>query len=281
MCWNGNVVFFDHVADLKRRYPSLRIINQLFNHDGGWIEHYCRSVVDNIDCHVAVNTQVESALIEDRSVPPDKVVRIFHGIEIPERQAREDAERSRRQIRERLGIPPDVVLVGTFIRLHPQKRPLDVLRVARKLSTTGIHFLLVGGGPMADSIEAELGRRPLDNVTRLPLLPDPTDLYDAIDICFMTSSFEGLPVFLLDGLARGIPCVATAVGDIPLLLEAGGGFTCDEPGDIDGLAENIRRLAEDEEFRRAQGALGRARVASDFNLEKFVSAYEAVIFPSR
>jgi glycosyltransferase involved in cell wall biosynthesis len=131
---------------------------------------------------------------------------------------------------------------------------------------------------MAQHIEHEIRRKPLQNLTRLPLHPNPIELYDALDLCLMTSSFEGLPVFLLDGLARGIPCVATAVGDIPLLLKDGGGVIVEVPGDIDSLEQGIRSLV-DPVYRQREGTIGRARVRRRFNLERFVSEYESVIFP--
>jgi len=107
---------------------------------------------------------------------------------------------------------------------------------------------------------------------------DATPLYDALDLCLMTSDFEGLPVFLLDGLARGIPCVATAVGDIPLLLADGGGRVIHRPGDLDAFAAAVRSLL-DAQTRTAEGEKGRASVAARFGLERYIAEYEAVIFP--
>jgi len=93
----------------------------------------------------------------------------------------------------------------------------------------------------------------------------------------MTSDFEGLPVFLLDGLARGIPFVATAVGDIPLLLRDGGGEVVGRPGDFEGLAAAIRELLEPE-ARRAEGEKGRRAVETHFGLDRYIAAYEDVVF---
>lgn len=280
VCWNGSVFFYDHVGAIKRRFPSIRIINQLYNHEGGWIEHYCPSLVGPTDLHIAVNTPIARALVEERAVPADSITTIHHGVEVPDEPSTEQKARLRRRCRERLGLPVDTILVGTFIRMHPQKRPLDVIRIARELAKEDVHFLLVGGGPLDVQIDDELRKKPLSNLTRLPLTDDALPLYDAIDICLLTSSFEGLPVFLLDGLARSIPCVAPGVGDIPLLLEKGGGVVVDRPGDIDGLASGIRKLMEPER-RRHEGSRGRAQVQSRFGIERFVSDYEDAIFPKQ
>jgi glycosyltransferase involved in cell wall biosynthesis len=170
------------------------------------------------------------------------------------------------------------VVIGTFIRMHPQKRPLDIIRLARMLTTENLHFLLVGGGPLDDAVDAEIARDRPPNLTRWPLHEDAAPLYDAVDLCLMTSDFEGLPVFLLDGLARGIPCVATAVGDIGHLLRDGGGRVVERPGDLEALAVAVRTYL-DPDLRRKDGEEGRRSVAERFGLDRYIAAYEAVIFP--
>jgi glycosyltransferase involved in cell wall biosynthesis len=278
VCWNGNVLFYDEAESLNRCFPNLRILNQLFNHEGGWIEHYSPSLATTVDLHIAVNTPIAGALTEKRGVPRDRVVTIHHGVRVPGELTPAERMNRRRNCRAALGLPEDATLVGTFIRLHPQKRPIDIVRLARRMRAEPVHFLLVGGGPLEGEVDRELQRDPKIKLLRLPMRPDARELYDALDICLLTSSFEGLPVFLLDGLARGIPCVAPAVGDIPLLLEDGGGILVDQPGDLDSLAAGVRILL-DGRRRREEGERGRRRICSDFGLEKFVARYESAIFP--
>ncbi len=278
ICWNGNVLFFDEAADLKKRFPDLRILNQLFNHEGGWIEHYSPSLTASVDVHLAVNTPIAKALVEERNVPSDRVVTIHHGVDVPTMPTTAERKERRRICRAALGLLEDETVVGTFIRMHRQKRPLDIIRLARHLRAEPVQFLLVGGGPLDKEVDRELQRHPDIRLLRLPMRPDARELYDALDICLLTSSFEGLPVFLLDGLARGIPCVAPAVGDIPLLLEGGGGVLVEQPGDIESFAEAVRSLF-DETKRAEAGEHGRQRVESHFNLQKYVARYESAIFP--
>jgi glycosyltransferase involved in cell wall biosynthesis len=272
--WNGTVLFHDEAAALRRAFPELRIINQLFNHRGGWIEHLSPSFVRAVDTQIAVNTPIAQALTDERGVPEERVATIHHAVGTPE--PRDEGRRT--ALRRSLGVDDDTVVVGTFIRMHPQKRPLDIIRLARRMKAEPVHFFLVGGGPSDTEVDREIERDPPPNLTRWPMETDASPLYDALDLCLMTSDFEGLPVFLLDGLARGIPCVATAVGDIPLLLADGGGRIVDHPGDLDALATAIKSLL-DNETRRVEGEKGRASVAARFGLDRYVAAYEAVIFP--
>ena len=108
---------------------------------------------------------------------------------------------------------------------------------------------------------------------------DPLPYYDVLDLCLMTSEYEGLPVFLLDGMARGLPCVATAVGDIPMLFEAGGGIADAAPGDLDVLEASLSRLL-DSHTRAEAGRRARQTVEQRFSLERYCRAYEQVFFGS-
>jgi glycosyltransferase involved in cell wall biosynthesis len=275
--WNGTTYFFDQVADLRRRFPRLRLASQLFNHEGGWIEHLSSALLRDVDLHLAVNDRIAGALV-GRGALAERVSTIHHGVRVPPAPSPAERATRRRALRSRLGLPEDRVVVGTFIRLHPQKRPFDVLRVARRMVDRGVHFLLVGGGPLDGAVDAELRARPLPNLTRVPMCEETTGLYDAVDLCLLTSAYEGLPVFLLDGLARGIPCVATAVGEVPALLAEGGGVLVRRVGDVEALAAGVEALAASAR-RRLEGERGQATVRARFSHERYVEAYAAALLP--
>ena len=276
--WNGTTFFFDRLRDLRRRFPRLRLASQLYNHRGGWMAHTSSEVIRDIDLHLAVNDRI-AATLRERGVPGERVVTVHHGVRLHPPAGSDPAWAARRcERRAELGLPDDEVVVGTFVRLHRQKRPLDVVAVARRFQGRGVHFLLVGGGPLDLEMDRELAGRPCPNLTRLPMRARVEDLYDAVDLCLLTSEYEGLPVFLLDGLARGIPCVATAVGEVPELLADGGGVLVDRPGDLGALVAGIEALLGDG-VRVREGARGRETVARRFSWEGYVETYARVLLP--
>ena len=275
--WNGTVDFYDHALELKQWFPDLRILAQLYNHEGGWIDRTTSTLLTKLDGHLAVNDRISRALV-DKGASRNRVHTVHHGVRVPRPISDEDRIQRRRAKRAELGLPEQAVVVGTFIRLHRQKRPLDIVRLARKLDRSGLHFLLVGGGPETHAVEAEIQRDPPGNLLRLPLQTETIHLYDALDICLLTSEYEGLPVFLLDGLAREIPCVATAVGEIPELLHDGGGILVEAPGDLDALAHALLSL-KDPERRQIEGQRGRQTVEDRFGLDAYVEAYRRLLFP--
>lgn len=277
--WNGTTLFYDMVPELEKRFPELYMLNQLYNHRGGWIEHYTPRLRRAVDRHVAVNRRIAEALAE-RGVPEERIAVVHHGVEIPPIASPAERARNRAASRRFLGLPATELVVGSFMRLHPQKRPFDILNLARRLAGQGVHFLLAGGGPLDQALDRELAKRPIPHLTRLPMTRDVAPLYDAIDLCLLTSAYEGLPVFLLDGLARALPCVATAVGEIPELLNEGGGVLIERPGDLAALERGVLEL-RDGEHRARQGALGRRTVEERFGLERYRRSYAELLFQHR
>ncbi|MEM1177517.1 MAG: glycosyltransferase [Acidobacteriota bacterium] len=270
--WNGTVDFFDRAHELRRDFPRLRLFSQLYHHEGGWTARTSPRVIQAVDRHIAVNRTIAEAL-RHRGVPEARIELVHHGVAVP---AETPSDEDRAERRRQLGLPEEAVVLGTFIRLHRQKRPLDILRLARRFTGEDVYFLLVGGGPLDDEVDAALAEEPIPNLIRHGLTREPLPLYDALDLCLMTSSYEGLPVFLLDGLARGIPGVAPAVGDIPLLFGDGGGLLVDRAGDIDGLVAAVRRLLDPEE-RARRGAAARRTVRDRFDLTTYRRAYRRLL----
>ena len=71
------------------------------------------------------------------------------------------------------------------------------------------------------------------------------DFLDSIDIFVMPSRTEGLPRALVEAMARGCPCIASAVGGIPELLAP---EALVPPADEGQLAAAIRRFVGDREL---------------------------------
>jgi len=150
---------------------------------------------------------------------------------------------------------PRVICVANLI---PYKGHETLLEAARIVAETnrGWSLMLVGDGPMRGALEAQVEKAGLrDIVTMLGQRDDVLDLLDQADVAVLASYTEGMPNAVLEGMAHGLPVVATDVGGVPEILAEGGGIVV-PPADAEALAGALRRLLEDEGLRQATGALG-------------------------
>jgi glycosyltransferase involved in cell wall biosynthesis len=74
-----------------------------------------------------------------------------------------------------------------------------------------------------------------------------------------------VPSKLYEAMASGLPIVLVATGEpADILISAQAGVAV-EPGDIDGLAEALRRLSRSKEKRASLGAAGRVAAVERFD----------------
>jgi glycosyltransferase involved in cell wall biosynthesis len=81
---------------------------------------------------------------------------------------------------------------------------------------------------------------------------------------------------LIEGMAAGLPIIATNGGGAPEVVVDGETGLLVPPNDASALAAAIARLAEDPALGRALGARGRQRASEQFAIEHHVAAIENV-----
>ncbi len=92
----------------------------------------------------------------------------------------------------------------------------------------------------------------------------------------LSSLSEGVSLTLLEGMARGLPVVATRVGGNPEVVEEGVTGLLVPPRDPPALANAMLRLWSDADLARRLGAAGRRRVEEHFDVRQMVARYEAM-----
>jgi phosphatidylinositol alpha-mannosyltransferase len=85
---------------------------------------------------------------------------------------------------------------------------------------------------------------------------------------------ESFGIVLLEGMAAGLPVVATSVGGYPDLLPPEAGRLV-PPGDADALADALRALLADDAARERMGAAGR-RLAARYDWSEVAARVAAV-----
>lgn len=201
-----------------------------------------KQVLKRFDRVVAVTNDIKNLLIRNH-VNEDRIVTLHNAIDFDSYTLSADGA----DLRNELGVRNGEKLIGTIGRLSKEKGLDDFLRVAKKISDNrkGVKFVIVGDGPERKSLTKlrdELGLG--GQVTFQGYVQDVSRVYAALDLFLLTSSSEGVPISLLEAAYFGKPCIATAVGGIPEILNGVGKLV--RPRDVEPMAEQALYLLSHE-----------------------------------
>lgn len=91
---------------------------------------------------------------------------------------------------------------------------------------------------------------------------------------------EGMPMVVLEAMSYGLGIVTTTVGGIPGLIQDGTSGRLCRPGDVEGMAEAVIRLLEEDAVREAYGGTARKNAVQHYSLERHLEklgrVYESV-----
>ncbi len=95
-----------------------------------------------------------------------------------------------------------------------------------------LHFVWIGDESLYPDFTAHITQRLrdmgiTDKVTRLGHVDNVTEWLDAADIFILTSELEGMPLSVMEAMAKGLPVIATAVSGIPEELAETGKIVAD------------------------------------------------------
>jgi glycosyltransferase involved in cell wall biosynthesis len=174
--------------------------------------------------------------------------------------------RERPWIDAKKNIPFRVGFIGSFALLY--KGPDVLLRAASMCRRhINLHLQMIGDGRYLAKMKilaAKLGIE--EHVQFTGQVPSGTSILnflDSIDLFVMPSRQEGLPRALVEAMSRGCPCIGSAVGGIPELLDPSDLVPANSP---EKLANLILEVASDSNRLLVMSARNLAK-AAQFNPE--------------
>jgi glycosyltransferase involved in cell wall biosynthesis len=183
------------------------------------------------------------------------------------------------------GLPQGAAAIGFVGRLSVEKGvDLLVEALARVAPQSGqaVHLLLAGEGPERAALEAQVQALGLaGRVHFAGNVADTRRVYSAVQLIVLPSLTEGLPMTALEAMACERPLVATAVGEMPTLIEAAKTGWLIERRDASELAKLLDSAMSDGARLRAMGVEARRRVAADFSAASMSAAYAGIYAGSR
>jgi glycosyltransferase involved in cell wall biosynthesis len=171
--------------------------------------------------------------------------------------------------------PLRVVYFGRVAREKGLYESLQGMRLAHEL---GVDARLVIAGSGAEEGRLKRYAQALGMASRVTFAgpvfgADKVKLFAGADVMLLPSYSEGLPYALLEGMAAGIPVIATPVGAIPDVVSEGIHGLLVPPRDGKAIAEALAMLAGDRERLSWMSRACRRRIRAAFSIERLAGEF--------
>lgn len=270
MYWQANAVL------RKANLPWVWTLHGLYKTRGEDVTQWEPALKLIAASDIAAVTGVSTAVLDEvaqyQMIAPEKLHVIYNGVET----ARFVSSPELRNIwRKHWKFPDDAFVFGSAGRLIPVKR-FDVAlsafaEVARE--HPDVHFALAGDGELAGALRAQATQLEIaDRVHFLGFQTDTNNFFNALDAFVLSSDSEGLANVILEAMICGLPCIATAVGGNPEILENIGLLV--PAGSSRLLAQAMRKFLVPEQ--RAFFAQASAAAAHRFDMVATASQYRVL-----
>jgi len=181
-------------------------------------------------------------------------------------------------MRKQLNIPSDAIVIGTVMRLSPQKAPLDFIEAATILAQKlkKVYFVLVGDGPLHDAVVKKAQENNIEKQFIMTgLRRDIPELMNCFDIFVLPSLWEGLPRVIPQAMASGVPVIATKIDGSAEIIQSELNGVLVAPGKPHDMADAVMRVLQDSAFRNRiiRAAL---ETTKEYSAQKMVERIETM-----
>jgi len=217
---------------LKLLDKNLKVVGHYHNVDT-WEsdrqERMDRFLARRRNMNVAVSEAVRRDVEERLGLPPELTTTLYNCVDLNEFRPLGPSERI--AVRGSLGFSEEDVLVAMVARVVRQKNQKLVIEAMPELlrAEPRAHFLFIGGGPDEDELKEQVRQMGLaEHVTFLGRRDDVPRLLAASDVAVLPSLKEGFSNAVLESMACGVPMVVSNVGGNAEIIDHGeNGFICD------------------------------------------------------
>ena len=187
----------------------------------------------------------------------------------------------RSKVRRGEGIGDGQILLLNAGRLAPEKAHDQLLESFRLVHDRfpQTHLWICGEGLPQVERNIRALRKKLDlesSVEMKGFRSDYAGTLQMADMMVHPSHVEGMPLAIMGGAAAGLPIVASAIGDVPEILDNGRAGCLIQENDVKGFAAQVMVLLEDPEQARKLGIAAGNRMRTEFSIRAAVTRVEDV-----
>ena len=236
-----------------------------------WIDAKAMGQFDCVTAHCE-NTRIETC---KRGISAREVRTLICGFET--HRAEIDVSARDKKRAEMGASTTDTVLINVA-RFYPEKAQEFLLECFVRIleQRPGARLWLAGVGPL----EARL-RQKVDSlgigarVWFLGFVVDLPGLLSLADVQVHPAYIEGVPLAICEGMAAGLPIVASQVGGLPEILDNGANGVLVPGHAQENFVRAVLQIIDDPELARAYGRRARRFIENDYSLNTAVRRVEA------
>jgi glycosyltransferase involved in cell wall biosynthesis len=257
--------------------PHVVVTEHIVGHPNSPAQRRLKRVeLQGADAVTTVSGAVADSLVRDYGVLRSQVRVVPNGADPPDEDAEWPAARA---IRAEVGTGMYRPLWVCPARLEEQKGHAVLLDALVRLRERGLDFVvaLAGEGSLRSTLERRVEELGLGAKVRfLGQVEALGPLLMAADVVVLPSLWEGLPLSLLEAMARGRAVVASAVGGVPEVIDDRVHGRLVPAGDPHALAAALEDCHHRPDAARQLGVRASERVRREFTWGRVVEAFEAV-----
>jgi glycosyltransferase involved in cell wall biosynthesis len=245
--------------------PGVKVVGIGHSDDSQHYSHI-HSLAQYWDAVVGVSSAITRSIATMAPGIESRQWTIPYGVEVPE----ELPPRPRRDTLR-------AFYAGRVVRY--QKRATDLRYIAHKLRDMNVNAELTVAGAGTELEEFLENTRPVILSRHFRYLGplSSEEVFEQMkmsDVFVLPSSYEGLPVSLLEAMAYGcVPVVSAIRSGVPEVISDGENGFIVPIGDIGAFCDRIRMLAEDEELLLRMRSRAHQTIRERYSLQRMVDSY--------
>ena len=266
------------IAGCERRIAFYRSSKRAFRPDRLrlFVCSRLRYLTQKFSTCILSNSQAAINEFYGNKLKPNKYAIVRNGVDT--QRFRPLGETARHKARLELGIPQDAVVVGNVAGFRHEKN-LDILiRMVSMLKREfpSVHGLIVGDGELREKLENAAIKEGVADRIKLPgVREDVPEMLAAMDVFFLSSSFEGMPNALVEAEAAAVAIVAMDRPEIrEVIPEKNATAVCVNISSDTAMLSTLSQFIRSPELRKKVGLDGREFVTQHFEMSKMVRVFE-------
>jgi len=238
-------------------------------------------LIKAFDIYIALSKELYFSFVAD-GIPENKIILLPNFID--EKKFFPVDEEYRLILRQKNALKPEDVVVLYVGHLNAIKGIDFLMRTINEidLEEFGLKVFILGSGKfVSNSMENEIkdllrnaGKK--QHVNFVGTVEDVAEYYQLSDIFVLPSKTEGMPNSLLEAMACGSACIATAVGAVPEIISNNYNGILISYGDVKSFKNILIFLAKNKIERKRLGRCARQTILHNYSLQKELHEYQKI-----